>query len=119
MKVAIVGSRTINDYELIKKYIIENYILEEISEIISGGAKGVDSLANRFANEFSIPITNIIPNWNLGRSAGYKRNLEIIDLCDMCIAFWDGESKGTKHDIDICRNKNKKCDIVIIKKNDD
>lgn len=113
-RVAIVGSRTFEDYTAMERFIRHICETENIipSVIISGGARGADLLAVRFANEHGIKLMEYKPEWNkYGKSAGFKRNVEIIDDCDVCLAFWDGESKGTKHDIDLCKEKGKPCYI--------
>ena len=110
MKVAIVGSRSFSDYKIFSNFmedLIENKNLV-IEEIISGGAKGADSLAEIYAREKGIPIEIIRPEWNaFGKSAGFIRNRDIIMKCDVCAAFWDGESHGTKHDISLCKELGK------------
>lgn len=110
VKVAIVGSRTFNDYDLAEKYIDktcdDNAYL--ICKIISGGAKGADSIAEKYARKHNIETQIFKPDWDTyGKSAGFRRNKDIIENCDICIAFWDGVSKGTKHDIDLCKKMNK------------
>lgn len=109
-KVAIVGSRTFTDYDLAEKFIDkvceEDYI--PIEKIISGGAKGADTIAEEYARKHNIDTQIFKPDWEkYGKSAGFRRNKDIIENCDICIAFWDGESKGTKHDIDLCKKLNK------------
>ena len=80
----------------------------EIDTIISGGAKGADKLAEKYALERGIPVTVHEPDWDLhGRSAGYIRNKLIVQDADEIIAFWDRHSKGTKHTIDIAEKANK------------
>lgn len=96
-KTAIIGSRHFYDYkslcDLCDKY--------NIAFINSGGAIGVDTLAERYAIERNIPIQIFFPDWNqFGKRAGFLRNIEIIDNSDLVIAFWDGQSRGTKHSID-------------------
>lgn len=114
MKVAIVGSRTFNDYQKMVSFI-EQISLErnlKITEIISGGAKGADALGERFAREHGYALTVFPAEWDkYGKSAGFRRNITIIENCDVCFAFWDGISKGTKHDIDLCDSNNKECFI--------
>lgn len=108
MRVAIVGSREFTDYEYLEKWVLR--ILHELNiqptQIVSGGARGTDTLAEMFARRHGIS-TNIFPaNWNkYGKKAGYLRNIEIVNNCDFLIAFWDGESKGTKMTIDIAKKK--------------
>ena len=106
---AVVGSKSFMDYELLSQK------LQTISfkTIISGGARGADTLAERYAEEHQIPIEVIKPQWKqLGKMAGYIRNEEIISKCDFCIAFWDGESRGTKHMIGIMKEENKLVRVV-------
>ena len=109
MKVAVVGSRNFNDIDL----IVDTLGQYKIGEIISGGAAGADSLAEDFADAAGIKKTIFKANWEkYGRSAGYIRNIDIISNCDICIAFWDGKSRGTKHSISLCKKHNKKCVII-------
>ena len=109
-KIAIIGSRTFNDYEFFKEKLA-NYSMEMI---ISGGAKGTDSMAHDYSQDFNIPITVIKPNWKLGKHAGLLRNIEIIDLCDFVIAFWNGNSKGTKQAVDYAKKIGKEVIIYEI-----
>jgi hypothetical protein len=110
MKIAVIGSRSFTDYELLKKTLNE---ITGITKVISGGAKGADSLAEQWAKEKQIETVIYKPDWaKYGRGAGVVRNRLIIEDCDLCIAFWDGESKGTKSSIDHCKKLNKKLTIV-------
>lgn len=110
MKIAVVGSRTFNDYELLRS-TLDKY--DYIELIISGGAKGADSLAERYALENNIKTLIFKPKWSeYGKRAGYIRNINIIENSDLVIAFWDGKSKGTKHSIDLAK-KNKKQLLII------
>lgn len=114
IRLAIVGSRSFNDYEQLKTFINEtiNKNNFNISQIISGGAKGADILGAQFAIDNKIELIEYKPDWKkYGRSAGFKRNVDIIENCDFCIAFWDGKSNGTKHDIDLCKQMNKSYEI--------
>ena len=113
MKVIIAGGRKFDDYKILKREVL--FIMDnlDISEIVSGVANGADKLGERFANEFGIPIKRFPANWQkLGRSAGYKRNAEMAAYADALIAFWDGKSKGTKHMIDLAKNKNLKVTVI-------
>lgn len=118
MKLAIVGSRTFDDYDMaesfIDKVIGENHY--EVSQIISGGARGADALAERYAALHGIETLILRPDWKrIGRSAGFRRNEDIIAACDACIAFWDGASKGTRYDIELCEKAGKAvfvCELV-------
>lgn len=114
IKLAIVGSRTFDDYDLLVDEIKSTYADFDIEAIVSGGAKGADSLGAKFAEENSIPLIEFKPDWKKhGRRAGFLRNFDIIDECTHCIAFWDGESHGTKHDIDLCETNDKPCKVVL------
>lgn len=100
MKVAIIGSRGIGVIGL------ENFLPKDVTEIVSGGARGVDTCAREFANSHSIKLTEFLPDYNrYGRSAPLKRNLEIIAYADVVLAFWDGKSRGTKYVIDNCKKQ--------------
>lgn len=106
-KVAIIGSRSFNDYEFLK----EKLNPDSISIIVSGGAFGADELAEQYAEEHEIPMRIFKPNWKLGKHAGLLRNIEIVDFCDFVIAFWNGKSKGTKHAIEYAKKIGK--EVVI------
>ena len=104
MKLAIVGSRTFNDYATLVDYIASNYDIDSITAVISGGAKGADFLAERFAKEFEKDIIIFPADWRkYGKRAGFLRNIDIIKECDECVCFWDGKSHGTGHDIELCK----------------
>lgn len=109
MKLAIIGSRTFFDYP---KLCAEVDKLQP-TEVISGGAGGADALGARYANEHNLPLVVLKPQWDkYGKSAGFKRNVKIIDLCDIVIAFWDGQSKGTAHSIDIAQRAKRTLHII-------
>lgn len=106
---AIVGSRSFNDYERLKKII--DYIRTKFNvvKIVSGGARGADSLGAEYATKHNIELVVFPAEWDrLGKSAGYVRNEKIVDNSDFIVAFWDGVSKGTKHTINIAERKNKR-----------
>lgn len=110
MKIAIIGSRTFNNYPFLKEILLPHK--HKITEIVSGGAKGADSLGERFADEFKIPKKIFLPDWTTnGKAAGLIRNHDIIKNCDKVIAFWDGVSKGTKHALELCSKYNKSYQI--------
>lgn len=109
MKLAIIGSRTFNDYDVLKKEC-DNLNIEEI---ISGGAKGADSLGEKYAIENNIKFTIFKPDWKkYGKRAGFLRNTDIINSCDSVLAFWDGNSKGTQHSINLAHKHNKPVTII-------
>ena len=98
MKVAIVGSRglTVSDFT--------EYLPEETTEIVSGGARGIDTCARNYAHAHGIKLTEFLPEYDkYGIRAPHIRNDLIIDYADYVIAFWDGDSRGTYSVIDKCR----------------
>lgn len=112
MKVAIIGSRTFTNYRLLCETI--DSLSFNISEVISGGASGADSLAEQWAQENKIPYTIIKPDWQkYGKGAGLKRNKQIIDSCDACIAFWDGKSRGTESSIKLTEKLRKPIHLIL------
>lgn len=109
MRLAIVGSRTFTNYKLLESIVDK----KNPGMIISGGADGADSLANKYAKERGLPILIFYPNWNkFGKRAGYLRNEKIVSAAESVIAFWDGKSRGTKSSIDITKSQNKPIEIV-------
>jgi len=110
MKVAVIGSRTFNDYELVKETLTKL----DITLLVSGGAKGADSLGERYANENNITTLIFKPDWERhGRGAGMVRNTDIVKNSDIVVAFWDGSSKGTLDSIRKVEKLNK--GLMIIK----
>ena len=114
MKLAVVGSRSFNDYDLLSFVLDEYYELSGNNLIlVSGGALGADSLAERYSIEWSLPICIFKPDWTrFGKSAGYIRNKDIVNFADEVVAFWDGKSKGTKHTIDLAERQNKTLVVI-------
>lgn len=108
MKLAIIGSRNLEISDLGK------YIPKGVDEIVSGGAKGIDTCARAFAMENGIRLTEFLPDYkSYGRAAPLKRNLEIIDYADEILAFWDGKSKGTEFVINKAKKQNKKVTVIL------
>lgn len=108
MKVAVIGSRGLRVDNL------EKYLPKETTEIVSGGAVGIDTCAKEYAIKNNIKLTEFLPEYEkYGRSAPIKRNLLIIDYADYVLAFWDGKSHGTKYVIDNCKKKNKPVRVLI------
>ena len=100
MKIAVVGSRDLH---------VENlgaYIPEEVTEIISGGARGIDMDARTYALQHGIQLTEIRPEYKrYGRAAPLYRNIEIIERAELVIAFWDGRSRGTRFVVEACKKR--------------
>ena len=113
IKVAVVGSRTFNNFDLFLTKMQEIFIVADIEMIISGGARGADKMAERFAELFDIPIQVFRPDWGKhGKAAGFIRNKDIVENADVVIAFWDGSSHGTKHSMELAQKMNKWLYIV-------
>lgn len=97
MKVIIAGGRDFSDYDVLKKYCDSRLTFENI-EIVSGCAKGADTLGERWASERGVYIKKFPANWSKwGKAAGFKRNIEMAEYANVLVAFWDGKSKGTEH----------------------
>ena len=106
MKVAIIGSRSLTVDNLGK------YLPEGVTEIVSGGARGIDTCAREYANANCIKLTEFLPEYEkYGKGAPLRRNLLIIDYADEIFAFWDGASSGTKYVIENCKKANKKVTV--------
>ncbi len=109
MKVAVIGSRNIKTVDL------KRYLPADTTEIISGGAKGVDLCAKLYAEQNNIPLLEYLPEYDKYRKgAPLRRNDKIIEASDVVLAFWDGKSKGTKYVIDKCRKIGKEISVTVI-----
>lgn len=109
-RVIIAGSRNFNDYDLLKSVCDELLSLKVNSHeivIISGTAYGADKLGEQYADEYGFKVERYPADWGTyGKSAGYRRNEEMAKIADALIAFWDGESKGTMHMINLAEKYN-------------
>lgn len=113
MKVAIIGSRTFNNYNKINTILSRIHSQRKITLIVSGGAKGADSLGEKWANENNIDTLVFLPDWKKhGKKAGFIRNVDIVENADFVIAFWDGASKGTQHSINLCMKFKKQYFVI-------
>lgn len=114
MRLAVIGSRDFTDYHLMR-FVLCVYHEEANGnlQIVSGGARGADRLSEKFAEEFDLDVKIFLAEWHkYGKSAGYRRNAEIVDHATELVAFWDGKSKGTEHSINLARKAGKK--VVVI-----
>ena len=110
MKVAVIGSRALEIQNLCE------YLPPQTCELISGGAKGVDTCVRRFAKEHGIPLTELLPQYTrYGRFAPLRRNLEILARADFVLAFWDGKSRGTAFVIEQCKKTGKAYRVVVLR----
>jgi predicted Rossmann fold nucleotide-binding protein DprA/Smf involved in DNA uptake len=111
MKVIIAGSRGIKDYQFLKDTIKKAGF--EIDEIVSGGAKGVDTLGEQYSMENSIPCKIYPAAWKIyGKAAGMIRNRKMVEYGKALIAIWDGKSKGTENIIKLAKEQGKKVYIA-------
>ena len=107
MKLLIVGSRSITDFDL------SPYIPSDVDTVISGGAGGVDSLAEQYADTHRLSKYILRPRYDLyGRAAPLKRNEQMVDLSDAVLIIWDGRSKGTQHTLKYTKKTNKPTTLV-------
>lgn len=96
MKCIIAGSRSITDIALVRKAFFVAPFSVRVSEIVSGGADGVDSIAELLAAEIGVPVCRFLPDWaEYGRYAGPKRNAEMAKYADCLVLVWDGVSAGS------------------------
>jgi len=107
VKVAIVGSRTFFDRQLVERVVKRLVERDPSVVIVSGGAQGADTLAERAARRLCSTAPIVFPaEWHLhGRSAGFIRNQAIVNESDELVALWDGVSAGTMHSISLARRK--------------
>ena len=134
IRVVIAGSRDFNDYKYLEAkchkvfytlaktyFIFSGHIKEDVPnmEIVSGAARGADTLGERFAKEYNIKVKRFPADWDaFGKSAGYIRNKQMAeyamadDSTGVLIAFWDGESKGTQHMINLATKNGLKVFVV-------
>lgn len=99
MKTIIAGSRTFTDFKLL--CISMASVDWEVSEVVSGDARGADKLGEKWGHATHLPVTHFPADWNRhGRGAGHIRNAEMAKYADALVAFWDGKSRGTKGMID-------------------
>lgn len=111
MNVAIVGSRTYPELWRVVEYIRS---LPADTVIVSGGARGVDSVAESAARKFGLSLRVFLADWNqFGKSAGYRRNVDIVNMADKVVAFWDGKSKGTQHSMNLAKTMHKELEVIL------
>lgn len=105
MKIIIAGSRTITEYHLVEEAIrIAGF---NITEVVSGTARGVDQLGEQWAAANNIPVRRFPADWNrYGRRAGYIRNAEMGVYAQGAVIVWDGSSAGTESMIEILKRRN-------------
>ena len=109
MKLLIVGSRTIENFDLTL------HVPKEVSTVISGGAKGIDSIAERFADMKGLSKYIIRPLYQIyGKAAPLKRNEEMVELADAILIIWDGKSKGASYTLEYAKAKGKPYTLITV-----
>lgn len=108
-RVIIAGGRRFENYNLLATKcdgILSQKRMTHTIVIISGTARGADTLGEQYARERGYTVERFPADWNtLGKRAGYVRNCQMADNADALIAFWDGNSKGTKDMITEAKRK--------------
>ncbi len=108
MKLLIAGSRGIEDYDL------SPYVPEETSLIISGRAKGIDLVAERYADRHHIKKQIVKPEYTLyGRSAPLVRNRQMVEMADRVLVIWDGKSRGTQYTVQYAEKQGKPVEVIL------
>ncbi len=109
MKLLIAGSRSIGTFDP------EKYVPSDTALIISGGAAGIDTAAEQYADAHRISKLILRPRYDLyGRAAPIKRNEEMVDAADAVLIIWDGISRGTKHTAEYARKQGKAVTVVVV-----
>lgn len=116
-KVVVAGTRTFDDFWLLKTRL-DYFLKDKVDvEIVSGCARGADRLGERYAQVWDMPIKRFPAEWDrYGKSAGYRRNEQMADYADAAVVFWDGKSKGSAHMIDVARKKGLPVRVVLYNK---
>ena len=109
MKLLIVGSRSVTEFDL------SQYISSDVDTIISGGAGGVDTIAEQYADAHRLSKYILRPRYDLyGRAAPIKRNEKMVDMADAVLVIWDGHSKGTQHTLKYAKKTDKPITLVVV-----
>jgi hypothetical protein len=113
MKLAVVGSRSFQDKKRLFRVLDQINKVKKISLIVSGGALGADSLSEEWAKDHQVEFLMFKPEWQkYGKRAGFLRNQLIVEHADAVVAFWDGQSRGTKHSMNLTNEANKPLLII-------
>lgn len=110
MKLIIAGGRTFHDYDTLHAQV--NMLNVQITEVVSGAARGADQLGEQYARDHGIPIEARPADWSQGAQAGFERNEQMAHYADGAIVFWDGQSAGSRHMIDCMTQLGKPCRVI-------
>lgn len=109
MKLIIAGSRDITDYDALRLALMASGLWKKHKkaiEVVSGTARGVDTLGEIFAERNGLVLHSMAADWDTyGKRAGYLRNAEMADFADALLLIWDGKSKGSQHMYDLAKKK--------------
>ena len=109
MKILIAGSRSIEEFDLSPHIPIETEL------IISGGARGIDSVAEKYADQHSISKLILRPDYRCyGKGAPIKRNEKMVEIADLVLVIWDGVSRGAKYTAEYARKKGKQVVLITV-----
>ncbi len=107
LKVVVAGGRDFHDYTLLEEKLNKLFSKRDDVVIVSGMARGADSLAVKYAQEHKLRVSEFPAEWlKHGKSSGFRRNIEMARFADACVCFWNGKSVGTKHMIDTAKRMN-------------
>ncbi len=117
MKIAIIGSREGCEDGDVMPHLNRFYDHRnpKKNSFISGGARGVDTIAKKYAQTLGMEMEVIRPVEGSNKMNYLYRNIEIITKADLIIAFWDGKSRGTKFVIDYAKARNKQIEVIMNK----
>lgn len=114
-RVIISGSRTFRNYEMLEctmDHLLQN--VEDDIQIVCGKARGADALGEMYANDRGYDVRYFPADWEgIGKSAGFRRNEAMADNADALVAFWNGKSHGTKHMIQVAKQKKLKVRVKL------
>jgi len=120
-RVIIAGSRDFSDYALLSEKcdsLLSRKRKTHSIVIVSGAARGADTLGEQYARERGYAVESHRPDWNTyGKAAGFRRNAEMAQDADALIAFWDGQSRGTRHMIEQGQKKGLQVRIIRLNQN--
>ena len=109
MKLLIAGSRSISEFDL------SQYIAPEVDTIITGGASGIDSVAERYADARHLSKYVLRPRYDLyGRFAPLKRNEQMVEMADAILIIWDGKSRGAKYTLEYAQKAGKSLTVISV-----
>ena len=114
IKILIAGSRSIKEFDL------SEHIPKDVELIISGGAEGIDSIAERYSDDKKISTLILRPRYDkYGNAAPIKRNEAMVDIADVVLLIWDGNSRGTMHTLEYAQKKGKTMNLITVERSED